>query len=59
MKRNIINGIMLISALALGSCSTSKLASNQLSKDDDVYFSDDRAGDQPEYVSRVAQNPSV
>jgi hypothetical protein len=50
MKRNIINGIILISALALGSCSTSKLASNQL-KDDDVYFSEAKAGDQPVYVA--------
>jgi hypothetical protein len=60
MKRNIINGIILIGALALGSCSTTKLASNQLNKDDDVYFSKAKAGDSPEYVTSVQQqqNPN-
>ncbi|PTQ97998.1 hypothetical protein C8P68_103157 [Mucilaginibacter yixingensis] len=50
MKRNILNGIILISALALGSCSTQKLASNQ--GDDDVYNTNARAGDSPEYIAR-------
>lgn len=56
MKRNIINGIILIGALALGSCSTTKLASNQLNQDDDVYFSKAKAGDLPEYVAQPQQN---
>lgn len=48
MKRNILCGIMLIGALALGSCSTQqKLASNQSTSDDDVYFSNAKAGDAP------------
>jgi hypothetical protein len=56
MKRNILNGILLISALALGSCSTTKLASNQLNKDDDVYFSKATAGDAPIYVENTQNN---
>lgn len=51
MKRNIIKGIVLIGALALGSCSTTQLASNMKDKDDDVYFSNAKAGDQIEYVA--------
>jgi hypothetical protein len=51
MKRNIISGIMLIGALALGSCSTTKLASNQANNGDDVYNSTAKAGDQIEYVA--------
>ncbi|GAB3907569.1 hypothetical protein [Mucilaginibacter boryungensis] len=51
MKRNIIGGIILIGALALGSCSTTKLASNQSNDGDDVYYSNAKAGDQIEYVA--------
>jgi hypothetical protein len=55
MKRNIITGIILISALALSSCSTTKLATNQ--SNDDVYYSKAKAGDQPEYVAQTQQSP--
>lgn len=55
MKRNIISGIILIGALALGSCSTTKLASNQLNQDDDVYYSNAKAGDQPDYIANAPQ----
>lgn len=55
MKRNIISGIILIGALALGSCSTTKLASSQLNQDDDVYFSKAKAGDLPQYVTNIPQ----
>jgi len=56
MKRNILNGILLIGALALGSCSTTKLASNQAKQDDDVYFSNAKAGDAPVYVANMQDN---
>jgi len=56
MKRNILNGILLIGALALGSCSTTKLASNQAKQDDDVYFSNAKAGDAPVYVANTQDN---
>jgi len=59
MKRNIISGIILIGALALGSCSTTKLASNQLNQDDDVYFSKAKAGDSPEYVTNAQQQQNT
>ena len=58
MKRNMICGIVLIGALALGSCSTSKLASSQANKDDDVYYSNAKAGDEPVYVTQTNQEPA-
>jgi len=45
MKRNIINGAMLIGLLAFASCSTQKIASNQ-AVDDDVYYTKAKAGEQ-------------
>ncbi|MFA6083917.1 hypothetical protein [Mucilaginibacter sp.] len=53
MKRNLIKGIILISAVVLSSCSVNKLSSNKNS--DDVYFSNATAGEQPEYA--VQQKP--
>lgn len=50
MKRNITLGILFISALALSSCSTqNKLASTKV--EDDVYFTQAKAGDAPVYAS--------
>jgi hypothetical protein len=54
MNRNIAIGIFLFSALALSSCSTTKLASNQSS--DDVYFSKATAGDEPIYAAQPNYN---
>jgi hypothetical protein len=52
MKRNIINGIILVGALALGSCSTqNKIASANVN--DDVYGSKVVAGEQPVYVAQT------
>ncbi|MFS2188405.1 hypothetical protein ACCC92_17135 [Mucilaginibacter sp. Mucisp84] len=54
MKRNIAIGMFIIGAMALSSCSTTKLASNQ--SNDNVYFSDARAGDEPVYAQQPAYN---
>jgi hypothetical protein len=54
MKRYIAIGIITIGAMALSSCSTSKLASNQ--SNDNVYFSDAKAGDEPVYAQQPAYN---
>jgi hypothetical protein len=52
MKQNILKGIILIGAIALGSCSTqNKIASSQV-PDDDVYYTKAKAGDQPVYAVR-------
>ncbi len=59
MKLNNILGMLIIGALALGSCSTSKLASNQYKKDDDVYYSNAKAGDAPVYVANDQYNNNV
>jgi hypothetical protein len=53
MKRNLVKGIILISAIALSSCSVNKTASTSKSSDD-VYFSQATAGEEPQYVSRPA-----
>jgi len=57
MKRNIAIGIFLIGAMALSSCSTTKLAN--LESSDDVYFSKAKAGDEPTYAAVDNQNPNV
>ncbi len=54
MKRNIAIGIFLISALALSSCSTQKLAT--VATNDDVYFSNAKAGDEPIYAATPVYN---
>jgi hypothetical protein len=54
MKRNIVIGIFLISALALSSCSTQKLATT--ASNDDVYFSNAKAGDEPIYAVQPVYN---
>ncbi|RYY33590.1 MAG: hypothetical protein EOP46_15980, partial [Sphingobacteriaceae bacterium] len=50
MKRHIIPGIILVSAIALSSCSTQKVASGKI--DDDVYGTRARAGNTPVYAER-------
>jgi hypothetical protein len=55
MKRDLIKGIILISAIVLSSCSVNKLSSSK-SSNDDVYFSNATAGEQPEYA--VQQKPA-
>lgn len=57
MKRNIAIGIFLIGALALSSCSTTKLANTESS--DDVYFSNAKAGDEPTYAAADNYNPNA
>ncbi|MEN0053333.1 MAG: hypothetical protein AAGC65_06675 [Mucilaginibacter sp.] len=57
MKRNIAIGIFLIGALALSSCSTTKLANTERS--DDVYFSNAKAGTDPIYAAVDNQNPNI
>jgi hypothetical protein len=54
MKRNIAIGIFLISAFALSSCSTQKLATT--ANNDDVYFSNAKAGDEPTYAVQPVYN---
>jgi hypothetical protein len=51
MKMNLFQGIILISAVALSSCSTTYIASNQSSSTDDVYYSKATAGDQIVYAA--------
>jgi len=57
MKRNIATGIFLIGAMALSSCSTTKLANTDTS--DDVYFSKATAGDEPTYAAADNYNPNA
>jgi len=57
MKRNIAIGIFLIGAMALSSCSTTKLANTDTS--DDVYFSNAKAGDEPTYAAADNYNPNA
>ncbi len=57
MKRNIAIGIFLIGAMALSSCSTTKLANTDIS--DDVYFSKAKAGDEPTYAAADNYNPNA
>ena len=57
MKRNLIKGIILISAVVLSSCSsTSKLAGLKNSaNDDDVYYTKAVSGDKQEYIAENNQ----
>ncbi|MBS7562978.1 hypothetical protein KHS38_01060 [Mucilaginibacter sp. Bleaf8] len=59
MKTTILKGVILCSALALASCSTpSQLASGKKA-DDDVYFSEAKAGDQPDYRMPISEDRYV
>lgn len=54
MKRNILHSIVLLSALALASCSTTNQLASTQKADDDVYFSKAEAGEEPVYRQQVA-----
>ncbi len=56
MKRTITIGIFLVGALAMSSCSTQKLAT--VASNDDVYFSNAKAGDEPVYATQPVYNQS-
>ncbi|WP_462265832.1 hypothetical protein [Mucilaginibacter sp.] len=56
MRKHILSGILMIGALALGSCSTAKLAASNAS-DDDVYYTKAKAGDRPTYAQQPAYRP--
>jgi hypothetical protein len=57
MKRNLLKGIVLISAMALSSCSVnSKLARTTPTGDDDVYFTKAVAGDKYDMADINQQN---
>lgn len=51
MKTNILKGIVMMSAVVLGACTTTKYAAQQKDYNDDVYYSKAKAGDQVEYVN--------
>lgn len=51
MKTKILKGIVMLSAVVLGACSTNKYAAQQKDYNDDVYFSKAKAGDAVEYAS--------
>jgi len=56
MKRNLIKGIILIGAVALSSCSATKLASIKSDiNDDDVYYTRAKAGDVSDYIAANTQ----
>src|SRR5579871_6758688 len=57
MKRNLIIAIVLTGAAALSSCSTTKIASLKSSAfDDDVYFTNAKAGDSQDFVADNQMN---
>jgi len=51
MKTKILKGIVMMSAVVLGACTTTKYAAQQKDYNDDVYYSKAKAGDQVEYAS--------
>lgn len=53
MKRNLLKGIILISAVALSSCSTVNRVSKTKILDDDVYYTKSQAGDSYEPVAQA------
>ncbi|MES2378827.1 MAG: hypothetical protein V4553_19705 [Bacteroidota bacterium] len=55
MKRNLLSGIFLISAVALSSCSTMDKIAKSDDMGDDVYFTKAKAGDQFDYVAQYNQ----
>lgn len=55
MNRNLLKGIILISAVALSSCSVNRTASTFKNNNDDVYFSHATAGEEPVYITRNDQ----
>jgi hypothetical protein len=55
MKRNLLSGIVLISAMALSSCATMNKLSKTEVLSDDVYFSQAKAGDSFDYNQQYYQ----
>jgi hypothetical protein len=51
MKTKILKGIVMMSAVVLGACTTTKYAAQQKDYNDDVYYSKAKAGDAVEYAS--------
>jgi hypothetical protein len=56
MKTKILKGIVMMSAVVLGACTTTKYAAQQKDYNDDVYFSKAKAGDQVEYANNNRYN---
>lgn len=56
MKRNITYAALLMATLALAACSTQKLASSNNKAEDDVYYSQVKAGDQIEQPVNYRQD---
>jgi hypothetical protein len=56
MKRNLLKGIVLISVIALSSCSSTHKLTGTINADDDVYYTKATAGDQIEYTNNYQQN---
>jgi hypothetical protein len=56
MKKNILRSIVLLSALALASCSTTNQLASTQKADDDVYFSKAEAGEAPVYRQPVRED---
>jgi hypothetical protein len=56
MKRNLLKGIILISVVALSSCSTTNKLAGTKNIDDDVYFTKAKSGDYMVYASDNQQN---
>jgi hypothetical protein len=56
MKRNLLKGIILISVVALSSCSTTNKLAGTKNVDDDVYFTKAKSGDYMVYASDNQQN---
>ena len=59
MKRNILHSIVLLSALALASCSTTNQIASTQKQDDDVYFSKAEAGEAPVYKQPLREDRYV
>jgi hypothetical protein len=59
MKTTILKGVVLFGALALASCSTTNQLASSKKPDDDVYFSNAKAGDQPEYREVLTEDRYV
>jgi hypothetical protein len=55
MKRNLLKGMFLISAVALSSCSTVNKVSKTKILDDDVYYTRSQAGDSYDLVAQYVQ----
>ncbi len=51
MKTKILKGIVMMSVVVLGACTTTKYAAQQKDYNDDVYYSKAKAGDVVEYAS--------